>query len=739
MMKKILKRSLLLMLVMMLVMCMTSCGNDEIKSAGEEIVNNTLAAKDKKIVKVFNEDDDDYDINVELVQSLFESFSDEVKVSKLKPEITKAKVDASKDAASIDYTIDINDEEYSYELALTKDGDNWIISDNYDYMINTIELYIEIILEEGDDSEAEDIEDMMDEMDFDDYFELAEYMYDDMYEFTKNHADYDDVSYDDVDDFYGPVDYADGPDIYVVEPTIIDMTMFIDFPGNELDYDNEVQEIIANLTGVRVKETYLVGQTSAEAINSIIAAGAYPDFIYSTDEMLTLYDAGALVAWDDYLDIYPNIKELYTAEEWDKIRADDGHIYWAPVFNNTYGLSKETSHNESAFWIQARVLEWAGYPNIETVDEYFQLLSDYVEENPTMPDGEDIIPFTTLCDDWRNFCLTTPPMFLAGYPDNGEVAVDTSAKEPTVFDYSVTETAEEYYRQLNQAYKDGILDPDFSTQTYDEYITKLSTGRVLGMFDQYWDFYYSVDYSFTSKDLYDLGCGYIPLGLTIDQGMTNYYHNYTDTLNYYGGLGVTTSCVNPDIAFSFINDLLAQDVHDLRFWGVCNVDYLVDSDGMYYRTEDMRDNANDSSYIESHLCSYMYFPQWRGTSRDGNNAMQPSEQASEFLSTLPESTARCLEAYGAGGYCDMIGSVIEDRESWAPLYTYTNAMSSATPGGQALYDIKDLKSTELPKVVMAKDFDKSWNAYITAYNKCNPDAFIEEVQEELDRRIEEEN
>ena len=56
MMKKILKRSLLLMLVMMLVMCMTSCGNDEIKSAGEEIVNNTLAAKDKKIVKVFNED-----------------------------------------------------------------------------------------------------------------------------------------------------------------------------------------------------------------------------------------------------------------------------------------------------------------------------------------------------------------------------------------------------------------------------------------------------------------------------------------------------------------------------------------------------------------------------------------------------------------------------------------------------------------------------------------------------------
>ena len=58
------------------------------------------------------------------------------------------------------------------------------------------------------------------------------------------------------------------------------------------------------------------------------------------DGMKQLYDAGALVALDDYIDKYPNIKEFFTDEEWDKLRQDDGHIYWINQFGNIYGEEK---------------------------------------------------------------------------------------------------------------------------------------------------------------------------------------------------------------------------------------------------------------------------------------------------------------------------------------------------------------------------------------------------------------
>ena len=71
-------------------------------------------------------------------------------------------------------------------------------------------------------------------------------------------------------------------------------------------------------------------------------------------------------------------------------------------------------HEGEAFWIQTRVLKWAGYPDIRTVEEYFELIEQYMEANPLMENGTPNIPYTILCDDWRYFCLENPPQFLAG-------------------------------------------------------------------------------------------------------------------------------------------------------------------------------------------------------------------------------------------------------------------------------------------------------------------------------------
>ena len=150
---------------------------------------------------------------------------------------------------------------------------------------------------------------------------------------------------------------------------IVDMTFFAAMSGKDKNDGNEIQELIAQKTGVRVKESWLTGQDAGEAIGSIIASGNLPDFIDGGDGCIQLYENHLLVAWDDYLEKYPNLKEMYTPEEWDKFRMSDGKIYWANVFGNHYQKDTTTGHNGEAFWIQVRVLEWANYPKIETLDQ----------------------------------------------------------------------------------------------------------------------------------------------------------------------------------------------------------------------------------------------------------------------------------------------------------------------------------------------------------------------------------
>ncbi len=515
---------------------------------------------------------------------------------------------------------------------------------------------------------------------------------------------------------------------------IKEFTAFFATAGSEINDDNEIQQIIAEKTGVKVKETWLTGQTDKEAIGTLIAGGEYPDFIEGGSGTPQLIEAGALVALDDYIDKYPNVKALFSEQDWDKLRQEDGHIYFIPQFGTVKGAEKVCTHNDEAFWIQTRVLEWAGYPEVHTMDQYFDLIESYNEANPTMEDGTANIPYTILCEDWRYFCLENAPQFLDGYPNDGSVIVDPN--ELKVIDYNTTPTAKRYFQKLNEEYKKGIVDPESFTQTYDEYIAKLSTGRVLGMIDQWWDFAYKVNDALKSQGLDAKGCNYVPLPITIEEGIKNQWHNSGAVLNVSSGIAITTSCDDVEAAMKFMDDLLTQELHDLRFWGVEGVDYSVADNGEFTRSEEQRLQAADTAYKASHLCTYSYFPQYSGTSDDGINANKPDGQANEFFDGLSDGVKKCFEAYGAKTYVDMLGTS-EAPGPWYPMWSFSNSLNTSTEGGMAWTKIADIKHEYLPKVCMADDYEAAWEEYMQAYEACNPQAFLDEMQAELDRRMEE--
>lgn len=171
---------------------------------------------------------------------------------------------------------------------------------------------------------------------------------------------------------------------YRQKPEIKHFTAFFSVTGRPLGTQNDIKEIIADEIGADCEENWLVGQSKEEVLNSYIASGEYPDFILGEKALL---EADALIPIDEYWDDYPNLRNYLSDEQWEHFRQEDGHIYWIPPFCVSQGENIEVTHTGEAFWIQTRVLKWAGYPKITTVDEYFDLIEAYVQANPVMPGG----------------------------------------------------------------------------------------------------------------------------------------------------------------------------------------------------------------------------------------------------------------------------------------------------------------------------------------------------------------
>ena len=75
------------------------------------------------------------------------------------------------------------------------------------------------------------------------------------------------------------------------------------------------------------------------------------------------------------------------------------------------------------------------------------------------------------------------------------------------------------------------------------------------------------------------------------------------------------------------------------------------------------------------------------------------------------------------------------RFELAIKYSFSNTMTTATPGGVAWTKMGEVKHEWLPKIVMMDNFDDAWEQYMEVYSACKPEDFISEMQAELDRRV----
>jgi putative aldouronate transport system substrate-binding protein len=510
-------------------------------------------------------------------------------------------------------------------------------------------------------------------------------------------------------------------------------TMFNAVPGTEVPDDNRMLVKLKELTGAWAKVSWLTSQTAEERIGVMIAGGDYPDFITGSTGTPALIEAGALIAIDEYWDKYPNIKNYLSEEEWNRVRDKDGHIYLIPQFGIIQGKDMATYHWDEAFWIQKDVLIWDNFPKIRTMDQYFDLITRYLEAHPTTEDGQETVGFSMSTDDWRYFGVENPPLFLSGYPNDGACIVDPETE--TAIDYNTIPEAKTYYQRINKAFNDGLVHPETFTMSYDQYISLLSTGRVLGTLDQMWNFNTAQEALVTQGKV---GKTYVPLPITFDESIKDRWHS-PSALDVSNGLSITKSCKDIEGALQFVEDLLSPEMMTLRYWGEEGVDYMVGDDGVFYKTPEQRANYDNQDWVTQNLvnAAYAYFPHYEGQSADGVNAQDPKNQPNEFYELLYPVEKELLDGYGYKTFLEFL-SADEPNESWYPIWSYTNTWNSDTDYGAAKAKITDLKHEWLPKAMMASEdqFDSIWEEYQETYRKeVDVDAYLDELTAEVKRRV----
>lgn len=366
---------------------------------------------------------------------------------------------------------------------------------------------------------------------------------------------------------------------------IVELT-FYNADGKEDPWTDPVALALTEATGVKLKTDYPVSSDD-QKVALMIAEQNYPDMIYAKGDAGSLIEAGALIDLTDLIEEYgPNIKKMY-GDELNKLRysEEDPSIYQL----SSYSVGGETYKSSGTAQLQWAVLKENDYEIPKTTAQFETMIKNYMEAHPTTEDGMDMIGITLSASDWHwLITLGNPSGFIAeGHPDNGQWVVDEDYN--AVYKFR-SEKVREYFRWLNHLYNEGILDPEFATQTHEDYIAKISSGRVLGLLDTDWD------YADAEKILRADGktdktyCG---LPVTMDE------NTKAPSLMYRGlttgqGIGITTACEDPVAAIKFLDYLCSDEGQVLVNWGIEGVNYHIDEEGHRYRTDEEANEANSN-------------------------------------------------------------------------------------------------------------------------------------------------
>jgi len=431
----------------------------------------------------------------------------------------------------------------------------------------------------------------------------------------------------------------------------------------------------------------------------------------------------------DEIPKYANLQAHFAPyEEQRKNASTDGNIYLMEIWSRYYNKPIVTTYNSSAFWIQKAVLEWDNYSNPKTLDEFFGLLERYAAANPTI-DGQPVLPFEIHSSAQKEWSLLNAPQHIIGGYNDGDVFVnkDTWLAET----YQDKDYAKQYFFKLNEEYKKGIINASTFTDTFDQYLAKISSGRVLAMFDQQWSFQSAED-SLRGEGKYERT--YVPLGLTLP-GYEQWYKT-TPVFEAGNGIGISTKCSKENVhrALLFMDTLLSEELTLLGTWGIKDRDYYVDDNGKFRRNAEQRKNWDDPQWRVDNTAEKLVreFPKRQGFFDDGN-CMSPGDQPEEILSNQNDYDKEFYSHYGYSTAADFL--TIANPVTPAYVFVWNFPLETGSPAQEARSRMQEVGRNNLPKVIVAEYPEQAWETYINEFKTTNSQAYVDYVNEQIAIRM----
>lgn len=445
---------------------------------------------------------------------------------------------------------------------------------------------------------------------------------------------------------------------------------FYNADGQEDPWTDPVAQAITAATGIKLKTDYPVSSDD-EKIALMIAEQNYPDMIFAKGDAASLVEAGALIDMTDLIEEYgPNIKKMY-GEEFEKLKysKDDESIYQL----SSYSVGGEVYKHSGTAQVQWDVLKANDYKLPESLEEYEAMLKAYLAENPTTEDGLSTIGISLSAADWHwMITLGNPAGYIAdGAPDNGQWLIDEDYNASYKF---TSEKEREYFKWLNRMYNEGILDPEFATQTHEDYIAKISSGRVLSLLDTDWD-YSDGEKVLKADNKYGKTYAGIPLTMDADtkcpslmyQGLTTGY-----------GIGITTACEDPVAAIKYLDFICSDEGQVLVQWGIEGVNYEIDENGHRYRTQEEIDYANsDKDYAKKTGVGFHNypFPSYGNGIVDATGSTYTTGSKEAVIAEYDAEQKAACEAWGVELLIDVFPQADEfETPKYSAIWAYTKPM-----------------------------------------------------------------
>lgn len=478
--------------------------------------------------------------------------------------------------------------------------------------------------------------------------------------------------------------------------------------GKNGNWDNPVAKAITEATGVTLDVSYPVASQgdAKEDVALMIANDEYPDIIYAKGSATDLYQAGALIDMTDLIEKYgPNIKKMYGAElEKLKWSQDDPGIYQLSYA----GVNQKTLTTGGSCQIQWAALKENDYKYPKTLDEYEKMIKSYLAAHPKTEDGLDMIGITMSASDWHwMITLGNPAGLIAdASPDNGQWIIDD---EYNVHYKHVTDEEKEYFKWLCRMYNEGILDPNFATQTDDDYIAKVASGRVVAITDAEWH-YSQCEATLVADGKVDQTYVGLPVTLREDQVEKALLYQGT-TVGW--GIGITKSCEDPVRAIKFLDYLCSDEGQILYHWGIEGENYFLDDNGQPYRTdEEVAKAQSDPDYAKNTgIDNYTGFPIYgTGSYSEDGFPYTPTTKESVIANYNTAEKEGC-EAMGFEMLTDMFAQPEEfDLLPYSALWAYQQPQELAEK--QTILD--EIAWPGLVKCVTGTEdeFDGNWESMV---------------------------